>query len=134
MPTGPKTRRRTRVTLTDSFKRRELLEDFIYWYFDSFLLPALKVFFMSNEPTAFADLPFCLETTFYVTDSSAFRNQVMYFRQDDWETLCRPLLDRLTTTTFERLPQVFLAVVFAEILGLKLMVEIDGRARASPAA
>jgi telomerase reverse transcriptase len=32
-----------RVTITDALKRRELLEEFIYWYFSSFLLPLLKV-------------------------------------------------------------------------------------------
>jgi len=38
-----------------------------------------------------------------VTESSAFRNQVLYFRQDDWNTLCEPLLERLSTHTFRRL-------------------------------
>jgi telomerase reverse transcriptase len=69
---------------------------------------------MTRPPLA--DLLLCLETTFYITDSSAFRNQVMYFRQDDWEALCAPLLDRLTTTTFQRLPQVFTPVVCVGIL------------------
>ncbi len=32
-----------RVPATDFFKRRELLEDFLYWYFDSFVLSLLKV-------------------------------------------------------------------------------------------
>lgn len=37
----------TRVTVSDALKRRELLEDFLFWYFDSFLLPLLKVCFHS---------------------------------------------------------------------------------------
>jgi hypothetical protein len=28
---------------TDGLKRRELLEDFVFWYFDGFLIPLLKV-------------------------------------------------------------------------------------------
>ena len=32
-----------RVALTDALKRRELLEDFLFWYFDSFLIPLLRV-------------------------------------------------------------------------------------------
>ncbi|CAA7267063.1 unnamed protein product [Cyclocybe aegerita] len=73
-----------RVSVSDALKRRELLEDFLFWYFDSFVLPLLK-------------------TTFYVTESSALRNQVLYFRHDDWDTLCAPLIERLTSVTFEKL-------------------------------
>ncbi|EIN09703.1 hypothetical protein PUNSTDRAFT_20563, partial [Punctularia strigosozonata HHB-11173 SS5] len=72
------------IALTDSLKQRELLEDFMFWFFDSFLLTLLK-------------------TTFHVTDSSVFRNKVLYFRHDDWETLSKPLVDRLTSSTFQRL-------------------------------
>ncbi|OBZ72156.1 Telomerase reverse transcriptase [Grifola frondosa] len=75
-----------RVSVSDSLKRRELLEEFLFWYFDSFLLPLLK-------------------STFYVTESSAFRNKVLYFRQDDWSTLCAPLVDRLSSETFQRIEQ-----------------------------
>lgn len=32
-----------RVCYSDSLKRRELVEDFLYWYFNSFLVPLLKV-------------------------------------------------------------------------------------------
>jgi telomerase reverse transcriptase len=73
-----------RVPVTDSLKRRELLEEFMFWYFDSFVIPLVK-------------------TTFYVTDSSAFRNRVLYFRQDDWETLCAPLIDQLSEKTFKEI-------------------------------
>lgn len=43
MPPGQAGQRQTRVPVTDALKRRELLEEFIFWYFDSFLLPLLKV-------------------------------------------------------------------------------------------
>lgn len=46
------------------------------------------------------------QTTFYITESSAYRNKILYFRQDDWATLCRPLIDRLASGTFERIPDV----------------------------
>jgi len=46
------------------------------------------------------------QTTFYITESSAYRNKVLYFRQDDWATLCRPLIDRLASGTFKRIPDV----------------------------
>ncbi len=35
--------KQTRISVSDAAKRRELLEDFLYWYFDSFVLPLLKV-------------------------------------------------------------------------------------------
>jgi hypothetical protein len=44
-----------------------------------------------------------LQTTFYITESSAFRHHVLYFRQDDWETLCEPLIDRLCEKTFRQI-------------------------------
>ncbi|VDB94295.1 unnamed protein product [Peniophora sp. CBMAI 1063] len=62
-------------------KRREIIEEFMYWYISCFVIPLLR-------------------TTFYITESSAFRNRILYFRQDDWDTLCAPLIERLTSVTF----------------------------------
>jgi len=45
------------------------------------------------------------QTTFYITESAAFRNRVLYFRQDDWDVLCRPLVEKLTTETFVKLDE-----------------------------
>lgn len=84
MPPGTGMTKQVRVSVTDALKRRELLEEFMFWYFDSFVIPLVK-------------------TTFYVTDSSAFRNQVLYFRQDDWEVLCAPLIDQLSEKTFQQI-------------------------------
>ncbi|KAF7797313.1 hypothetical protein EIP86_008508 [Pleurotus ostreatoroseus] len=75
-----------KIPISDSLKRLELLQEFLYWYFDSFLIPLLK-------------------TSFYVTESQAFRNKVLYFRQDDWEILCRPLIEKLCSNTFQKLRQ-----------------------------
>ncbi|KZP22725.1 hypothetical protein FIBSPDRAFT_910389 [Athelia psychrophila] len=86
MPAGIGMQKQSRVSVTDALKRRELLEEFMYWYFSSFLLPLLK-------------------TTFYITESSAFRNQVLYFRHDDWDILCAPLIERLTSETFEKITE-----------------------------
>ncbi|KAG2017771.1 hypothetical protein CC2G_007253 [Coprinopsis cinerea AmutBmut pab1-1] len=84
-PPGEKAQAQKRVSVSDSLKRRELLEEFLFWYLDGFVTPLLK-------------------TTFYITESSAFRNQILYFRQDDWKILCEPLLDRLIHGMFERIP------------------------------
>lgn len=42
IPPGPGARQQTRVCVSDALKRRELLEDFSFWYFDSFVLPLLR--------------------------------------------------------------------------------------------
>lgn len=43
IPPGEGARKQYRVSVTDSLKRRELLEEFLFWFFDSFLLPLLRV-------------------------------------------------------------------------------------------
>lgn len=43
MPDTPGARKQARVSVSDSLKRAELLQEFIFWYFDGFLLPLLKV-------------------------------------------------------------------------------------------
>jgi telomerase reverse transcriptase len=43
MPPGENAIKQRRVSVTDSLKRRELLEEFLFWYFDSFLFPLLRV-------------------------------------------------------------------------------------------
>jgi hypothetical protein len=45
MPPGHRARQQARVSVSDALKRRELLEDFLFWYFDSFVLPLLRVRF-----------------------------------------------------------------------------------------
>lgn len=43
MPSGKKVNTQGRVSVSDALKRRELLEEFMFWYFDGFLLQLLKV-------------------------------------------------------------------------------------------
>lgn len=43
MPPGHKAQVQGRVCVSDSLKRRELLEEFMFWYFDGFIMPLLKV-------------------------------------------------------------------------------------------
>lgn len=53
MPPG-KGQQQTRVSVSDALKRRELLEDFLFWYFDSFLLPLLKVCSILRVPRQYS--------------------------------------------------------------------------------
>lgn len=43
MPPGETARQQSRVSVSDALKRKELLEEFLYWYFDSFVSSLLKV-------------------------------------------------------------------------------------------
>ncbi|KAF5382158.1 hypothetical protein D9615_004408 [Tricholomella constricta] len=86
MPPGIPARQQSRVSVSDALKRRELLEEFIFWYFDSFVSSLLK-------------------TNFYITETSAFRNRVLYFRHDDWKAMCAPLIERLATSTFMKMTE-----------------------------
>ncbi|KAG8777612.1 hypothetical protein FRC15_011232 [Serendipita sp. 397] len=77
-------------------KGRELVEEFLYWYFDSFLIPLLR-------------------TTFYATESSIFRNRILFFRHDDWKTLCKPLMDKICSERFVKVPEVPLLPLLGQI-------------------
>ncbi|KAE8225352.1 hypothetical protein CF319_g1893 [Tilletia indica] len=70
-----------RPTVAESQVRHDLFAELVYWIFDSILIPLLR-------------------TTFYITESAAFRNRTLYFRQDDWATASAPLLDTLKTSLF----------------------------------
>lgn len=91
--------------VSGSLKRRELLEEFIVWYFGSFVAPLLRAsLYLPSILTLLSNgYP---QTTFYITESSAFKNKVLYFRQDDWDVLCAPLIERLTSVTFSKLEEV----------------------------
>ncbi|KAG0659712.1 hypothetical protein C6P46_005071 [Rhodotorula mucilaginosa] len=76
-----------RSTAADMGKRLELLSEFMYWFFDSFIIDLVR-------------------TSFYVTDTATHQNRPLYFRQDDWTALCAPLLKQLGDSVFEKVPLV----------------------------
>jgi telomerase reverse transcriptase len=51
---------------------------------------------------------YLLQTTFYITESSVCRNRVLYFRQDDWEMLCQPLIVQFSEKMFREIEKVHL--------------------------
>lgn len=68
-------------------KRIEIFLEFVYWLFDSFLIPLIR-------------------TNFHVTESNAHRNRLFYFRHDVWRMLSEPALTTLRLNMFEELPNV----------------------------
>ncbi|KAK4992675.1 Telomerase reverse transcriptase [Elasticomyces elasticus] len=72
---------------TDSLKRVELLQELVYYLFDSFLITLIR-------------------SNFYVTESNVHRNRLFYFRHDVWQRLSRPMLTELKDSMFEKLKAV----------------------------
>ncbi|KAI9701393.1 MAG: hypothetical protein M1820_006484 [Bogoriella megaspora] len=70
-----------RLSRTDFQKRIELLLEFLYFVFDSFLTPLVR-------------------SNFYVTDSNENKNQLFYFRHDVWRKLAEPSLSQLKLSLF----------------------------------
>ncbi|CEH16267.1 telomerase reverse transcriptase [Ceraceosorus bombacis] len=88
-----------RCTAAEHARRESLLAEVLFYVVDSLVMPLLR-------------------TTFYVTEAAAYRNRVLYFRQDDWAIVCAPLLNRLKGTTFEPVPRTeALATILERKLG-----------------
>lgn len=75
----------SKMAKSDIDKRREIFMEFVYWVFDSFLIPLVR-------------------SNFHVTESNAHRNRLFYFRHDVWRMLTEPSLLGLRVNTFEEMP------------------------------
>lgn len=96
----------SRVTAGDARKRRELLAEFLWWIFDGFLIPLLKVSLLMHALSRQADEFTSVQTCFYITESAAYKKEVLYFRQDDWDIISRPVLRQLQATVYKQIPDV----------------------------
>lgn len=91
------------VSASDLEARRSLLSELLYYIFDSILIPLLR-------------------TNFYITESSAHRNRIFYFRHDVWRRLAEPHLSRLKSTLFNEVPREnALAILRRRTLGFNLL-------------
>jgi telomerase reverse transcriptase len=75
----------TKLARSDFEKRKEIFHEFVYWVFDSFLIPLIR-------------------SNFYVTESNAHRNRLFYFRHDVWRMLAEPSWSTLRLKMFEDMP------------------------------
>lgn len=66
-------------------KRREIFLEFVYYVFDSLLMPLIR-------------------SNFYVTESTMHRNRLFYFRHDVWRALTEPCLSHMKLSMFEEMP------------------------------
>lgn len=72
------------MSRTDHLKRKEIFLEFVYYLFDSFLVPLVR-------------------SNFHVTESNVHKNKLFYFRHDVWRMLAEPSLAALKTSMFEEL-------------------------------
>lgn len=70
---------------SDTSKRLEIFLEFLYYVFDSLLIPLIR-------------------TNFYVTESNTHRYQVFYFRHDVWRLVAEPAMASIKREMFEELP------------------------------
>ncbi|KAJ0167125.1 Telomerase reverse transcriptase [Colletotrichum tanaceti] len=71
-----------KTSQTDMKKRLEILNEFLYYVFDSLLIPLLR-------------------SNFYITESSSHRYRLFYFRHDIWRYVAEPAMAALRTNMFE---------------------------------
>jgi telomerase reverse transcriptase len=67
---------------TDIDKRYEMFHEFVYYAFDSLLIPLLR-------------------SNFYVTETNRHRYQIFYFRHDMWKRVAEPAMATLKQKMFE---------------------------------
>lgn len=72
------------MSASDYSKRKEILFEFIYWLFDSFLISVIQSFF-------------------YVTESSTHRYQLFFFRHDIWRNYTEPSITNLKLSMFDEM-------------------------------
>lgn len=75
-----------KASLPDMDKRRELLSEFVYYVFDSLLIPLIR-------------------SNFYVTESSTHRYKLFFFRHDVWRHVAEPSMSSLRSSMFEEVKQ-----------------------------
>ncbi|CAH0028696.1 unnamed protein product, partial [Clonostachys rhizophaga] len=73
-----------KTSQTDISKRYELFHEFLYYVFDSLLIPLVR-------------------NNFYVTESNIHRNRLFYFRHDVWRRITEPAMAKLKENMLEPL-------------------------------
>lgn len=76
-----------KTSQTDVNKRHEIFHEFLYYVFDSLLIPLIR-------------------SNFYVTESNTHRYQIFYFRHDVWKRIAEPAVAALKETMLEEVKLV----------------------------
>ncbi|TVY53989.1 Telomerase reverse transcriptase, partial [Lachnellula suecica] len=83
----PPTTTGNKTSQSDISKRTEIFHELLYYLFDSLLIPLLR-------------------TNFHITESSAHKNRLFFFRHDVWRSVAEPAMASLKTTMFTELKLV----------------------------
>ena len=70
------------MSVSDRDKRLQIFNEFIYYIFDSLLIPLLR-------------------SNFFITESAVHRSRLFYFRHDIWRKISEPSLAQLKLTMFD---------------------------------
>ncbi|KAL8822756.1 MAG: hypothetical protein Q9191_006514 [Dirinaria sp. TL-2023a] len=95
----PRSEGAQKMALSDMQKRTEIFLEFLYYLFDSLLIPLIR-------------------SNFHVTESNVHRNRLFYFRHDVWRALAEPTLAKIRGSMFEEVNTMkALKVLGARTLG-----------------
>ena len=73
-----------KISQTDMQKRKEVLLEFLYYVFDSILIPLIR-------------------SNFHVTESNVHQNHLFYFRHDVWRALTEPAMAKIKLDLLEEI-------------------------------
>ncbi|KAH0538165.1 hypothetical protein FGG08_005223 [Glutinoglossum americanum] len=80
--TPPNLRPTAKISLSDQNKRLSIFSEFVYYVFDSLLIPLIR-------------------SNFHVTETNVHRNRLLFFRHNVWRSLSEPALTTLKLSMFE---------------------------------
>jgi telomerase reverse transcriptase len=72
------------MSRSDFEKRKELIAEFVYYLFDSYLIPLIR-------------------SNFHVTESNKDKNRLFYFRLDVWQKITLPAMQQLKRSMFKEI-------------------------------
>lgn len=76
-----------KIAVSDMQKRKEILLEFLYYVFDSLLIPLIR-------------------SNFHVTESNLHQNRLFYFRHDVWRSLTEPAMADFKLSMYEEIKTV----------------------------
>jgi telomerase reverse transcriptase len=96
-----------KMSASDRDKRWEIFNEFVYYTFDSLLIPLIR-------------------TNFYVTESAVHRSRLFYFRHDVWRKISEPSLAQLKLTMFEEVAPLERTVRTLGHSTIRLLPKLNG--------
>ena len=81
---GPPKSAQQKLSQSDFNKRQEIFHEFLYYLFDSILIPLIRA-------------------NFHVTESNVHRYRLFFFRHDMWRSLAEPAIASLKITMFQEI-------------------------------